>query len=145
MIIELVLLRPSECSKEYSFSSGSKRIGIFGSSALALREPQEHGLLVTEKLFGLRIGATWPGQGRGSRKPGSAAACVTQLVICLVDLVAFADVKVARVLALAGAGRDRPQRGAAEEGHLDVVREDVERQEPTLALDAIERRVPLHG
>src|SRR5207237_3637134 len=50
-----------------------------------------------------------------------------------------------RVLALAGAGRDRSQRGAAEEGHLDVVREGVQPQEPALALDAIPRRVPLHG
>src|SRR3984893_16114247 len=63
----------------------------------------------------------------------------------LVELVAFVDADVARVLALAGAGRDRSQRGAAEEGHLDVVREGVEPQEPTLALDAVQRRVPLHG
>src|SRR5229473_760325 len=63
----------------------------------------------------------------------------------LVEFVAFVDVDVARVLALAGAGRDRSQRLAAEEGHLDVVREGVEPQEPTLALDAVQRRVPLHG
>src|SRR6266436_905417 len=41
----------------------------------------------------------------------------------LVELVALVDVDVARVHALAGAGRDRSQRCAAEEGHLDVVRE----------------------
>src|SRR5262249_14553700 len=58
---------------------------------------------------------------------------------------AFMDVDVARVIALAGAGRDRSQRRAAEEGHLDVAREGVEPEEPTLALDAVERRVPLHG
>src|SRR5712672_110356 len=63
----------------------------------------------------------------------------------LVELVAFVDVDITRVLALAGAGRDRPQRRAAEEGHLDVVREGVEPQESTLALDAVQRRVPLHG
>ena len=54
------------------------------------------------------------------------------------------DVDLARVLARA-AGRDRSQRRAAEEGHLDVVGEEVERQEPALALDAVEWRVPLHG
>src|SRR5262252_9735582 len=41
----------------------------------------------------------------------------------LVELVALADVDVARVLALAGARRERSQRRAAEERHLDVVRE----------------------
>src|SRR5258707_7923800 len=41
----------------------------------------------------------------------------------LVELVGLVDVDVARVLALAGAGRHRPQRRAAEEGHLDVARE----------------------
>src|SRR5262245_11305567 len=45
---------------------------------------------------------------------------------------------------LAGAGRGRSQKRAAEEGHFDVAREDVERQEPTLALDSIQGRVPLH-
>jgi hypothetical protein len=44
----------------------------------------------------------------------------------LVELVALADVDVARVLALAGTGRDRSQRRPAEEGHLDVVREGVD-------------------
>src|SRR6266571_331234 len=63
----------------------------------------------------------------------------------LVELVAFSDVDVARVLALAGTGRDRLQRCAAEEGHLDVLREAMEAEKPALALDAIEGRVPLHG
>src|SRR5882757_2152157 len=63
----------------------------------------------------------------------------------LVKLVAFADVDVARVLALAGAWRNRSQRRAAEESHLDVAGEGVEPQEPTLALDAVQRRIPLHG
>src|SRR5688572_5592147 len=55
------------------------------------------------------------------------------------------EVDVAHVLVLAGDGRDRSQRRAAEERHLDVAGEDVEREEPALALDAVERRVPLHG
>jgi hypothetical protein len=63
----------------------------------------------------------------------------------LVELVAFADVEVARVLALAGAGRDGPQRRPAEEGDLHVAREGVDAQEPPPAFDAVERRVPLHG
>src|SRR5215510_11304337 len=63
----------------------------------------------------------------------------------LVELVAFVDVDVAHVLVLAGAGRDRPQRRATEESHLDVASEHVERQEPALALDAVKWRVPLHG
>src|SRR5436190_23678892 len=57
----------------------------------------------------------------------------------LVELVALMDVDVARVLALAGTGRDRSQRRTAEEGHLDVAREDMDANEPTLALDAVER------
>src|SRR5438128_10762004 len=44
----------------------------------------------------------------------------------LVELVALVDVDVARVLALAGTGRDRSQRRAAEEGHLDVARKGVD-------------------
>src|SRR5262249_50044282 len=63
----------------------------------------------------------------------------------LVELVAFVDVDVARVLALAGAGRNGLQRRAVEEGYLDVAREGVEPEEPTLALNAVQRRVPLHG
>jgi hypothetical protein len=42
--------------------------------------------------------------------------------VALATLATLVDVKVTRVLALAGAGRDRPQRRAAEEGHFDVVR-----------------------
>src|SRR5439155_4470490 len=37
---------------------------------------------------------------------------------------------------------DRTQRRAAEESHLDVLREAGEAEEPALALDAIEGRVP---
>src|SRR5437867_1111137 len=65
--------------------------------------------------------------------------------LSFVEFVAFVDVDVAPVLALAGAGRDRTQRCAAEEGHFDIVREGMEPQEPTLALDAVHRRVPPHG
>src|SRR5437867_2443017 len=58
--------------------------------------------------------------------------------------IVLVDVDPARVLAGAAAwsGSQRP---AAEEGHLHVAGENVERQEPTPALDAVERRVPLHG
>src|SRR5438105_3667853 len=52
------------------------------------------------------------------------------------------DVEVARVLALGLAGGDRTQRRAAEESHFDVLREAMEAEEPALALDAIEGRVP---
>ena len=44
-----------------------------------------------------------------------------------------------------GPGRDRLQRRAAQESHLDVFREAVEGQEPALALDAVEGRVPPDG
>ena len=37
------------------------------------------------------------------------------------------------------------QRRAAEESHLDVLREAMEVEEPALALHAIEGRVPPHG
>src|SRR5690606_26507288 len=40
--------------------------------------------------------------------------------------------------------RDRTQRRAAEERHLDVPREAMDAEEPALALDAVQRRVPFH-
>src|SRR6202171_5965655 len=52
------------------------------------------------------------------------------------------DVEVARVLALGLAGRDRTQRRAAEESYFDVVREAMDAEEPALALDSVQRRVP---
>src|SRR2546423_15438792 len=61
----------------------------------------------------------------------------------LVEIV-LVDVDPARVLARAS-GWNGSQRRAAEEGHLDVVGEDVERQEPALALGSVKWRVPLHG
>src|SRR5262245_24502066 len=53
------------------------------------------------------------------------------------------DVVVAHVLVLGLAGGNRTQRCAAEEGHFDVLRKAMEAEEPALALDAIEGRVPL--
>src|SRR3977135_2041050 len=56
------------------------------------------------------------------------------------------DVEVARVFALRRTGRDRTQRRAAEESHLDVLREAMDAEEPglplALALDSVERRIP---
>ena len=62
----------------------------------------------------------------------------------LVELVVLVDVEVAHVLLLGLAGRDRTQRRAAEERHLDVVGEAMEAEEPAVALDAVEGRVPFH-
>ena len=53
----------------------------------------------------------------------------------LVELVVLVDVEVAHVLVLGLAGRDGTQRRAAEERHLDVLREAMEAEEPALALD----------
>src|SRR5262249_53890009 len=50
---------------------------------------------------------------------------------------------VANFLLLGLDRRQRAQRCAAEERHLDVLRDAVEAEEPALALDAVERRVPL--
>src|SRR3546814_1757969 len=63
----------------------------------------------------------------------------------LVELVVLVDVEVAHFLVLGLAGGHRAQRRAAEESHLDVLREAMVAEEPALALDAIEGRVPLHG
>src|SRR4051812_7105521 len=52
------------------------------------------------------------------------------------------DVEVARVLALGLAGGDRTQRCAAEESHFDIAREAMDAEEPALALDSVQRRVP---
>jgi hypothetical protein len=54
------------------------------------------------------------------------------------------DVDPARVLTSVS-GWNGSQGRASEEGHLDVVGEDVEPQELALALDAKEGRVPPHG
>src|SRR5262245_16545133 len=63
----------------------------------------------------------------------------------LVELVVRVDVEVAHFLLLGLAGWEGPQRRAAEERHFDVLREAMKVQEPALALDAIEGRVPLDG
>src|SRR5919107_2727046 len=63
----------------------------------------------------------------------------------LVEPVVLTDVQVARVLVLGRARRKRVQRRAPEERHFDVFREAVIAEEPALALDAIEGRVPLDG
>src|SRR4051812_49160423 len=52
------------------------------------------------------------------------------------------DVEITYVLMLGLARRHGAQRGAAEKSHFDVAGEDVKRQEPALALDAVEWRVP---
>src|SRR5207249_375705 len=63
--------------------------------------------------------------------------------LSFVELVVLVDVEVAHFLLFGLAGRDRIQRRAAEESHLDVLREAMEAEEPALALDAIEGRIPL--
>ncbi len=61
--------------------------------------------------------------------------------LSFVELVVLVDVEVAHLLVLGRAGRERTQRGAAEEGHFDVLRETVKAEEPALAQGAIEGRV----
>src|SRR5688572_3436756 len=56
--------------------------------------------------------------------------------------LAFTDIEVAHFLVLGFAGRHRTQRRAAEKSHLHVVREAVIGDEPTLALESVERRIP---
>src|SRR6516165_1023413 len=62
--------------------------------------------------------------------------------LSLVELVVLVDVEIAYFLLFGLAGGDRTQRRAPEESHLDVLREAMNAEEPALALDAIERRVP---
>jgi hypothetical protein len=62
--------------------------------------------------------------------------------LSFVERVVLMDVEGARVLALGFAGRERTQRRAAEESHLDVLREAMDAEEPALALDSVKRRVP---
>src|SRR5256885_17011757 len=61
----------------------------------------------------------------------------------LIEIV-FVDVNPPSFLAGASRG-NRAQRSSAEEGYFHIACENVERHEPTLALDSIERRVPFHG
>ena len=56
-----------------------------------------------------------------SRRTASSSSCVVLM-----------DVEVARVLALGLAGRDRIERRAAEERHLDVLREAMDAEEPAM-------------
>src|SRR5262249_54919681 len=60
----------------------------------------------------------------------------------LVEL-AFVDVEVTHFGVLGGAGWNRAQRGAAEEGHLHVARETVITEEPARTFAAVEGRVVL--
>src|SRR5438093_13758910 len=62
--------------------------------------------------------------------------------LSFVELVVLVDVEVTHFPLLGLAGGDGTQRRAAEESHLDVLREAVEAEEPALALDTIEGRVP---
>jgi len=63
----------------------------------------------------------------------------------LVEVVALVDMEVAGALVLGLDGGEWAQRRAVEESHLDVLREAMEVEEPALALDTIEGRVPPHG
>src|SRR5919106_4192108 len=62
--------------------------------------------------------------------------------LSFVELVVLVDVEVAHVLLLGLAGGKRTQRRAAEESHFHVLREAMKAEEPALAPDAIEGRVP---
>src|ERR1700687_4270075 len=52
------------------------------------------------------------------------------------------DVEVAHFLLFGLAGGYRTQRRAAEESQRDVLREAMDAEEPALALDSVQRRVP---
>src|SRR3981081_887341 len=62
--------------------------------------------------------------------------------LSFVDRGVLVEVEVAHLLLLGLTGGDRTQRRAAEKSHFDVLREAMEAEEPALALDAIEGRVP---
>src|SRR5258708_2149979 len=64
--------------------------------------------------------------------------------LSFVGLVVLMNVDVTRILALGLAGGNRTQRRAAEESHLDVFREAMDAEEPALALDSVQRRVPFN-
>jgi hypothetical protein len=99
---------------------------------LHLPLPARHGEIVQLAEFLLRA----PARQRGRLLHPGRHLRIVEVVLENVD--------PARVLARAS-GWNGSQRCAAEEGHLDVVGENVERQEPTLVFDAVERRIPLHG
>src|SRR3954468_11316405 len=62
--------------------------------------------------------------------------------LSLVELLVLVDVEIAHVVVLGLAGRERTQCSAAKESDLDVPREAMKVEEPALALDPVERRVP---
>ena len=76
------------------------------------------------------------------RQPGMAAACRTHLMTrSSSSPTPYVSVHL-EFLILASAGRNSLQQSALEERHLHIAGEDVVTQEPTFALDAIERRIP---
>src|SRR5262249_22225216 len=80
---------------------------------------------------------SFPGQLAGLLHPISE--------LRFVELVVLVDVEVTNFLLLGLPGGHGTQRLAAEESHLDVLREAMDAEEPALALDAVEGRVPLDG
>src|SRR6185503_8143416 len=84
------------------------------------------------------LGTTAPaGDGRRLFDP--------DLQLFLVERIVLVDVEVAHFPVFGLAGGDGTQRRAAEEGHLDVLREAMVAQEPALAFDSVEGRVPSNG
>src|SRR5262249_15529742 len=64
--------------------------------------------------------------------------------LSLVEFVAFADVYIARITALGVAGRNRTQRHAAEESHLDVLGKAMDAEDPAVSFTPVQRRVPFY-
>ena len=65
------------------------------------------------------------GESGGLADPAGQAGVVGRVV--------FVDVEIAHVGILGGAGRERAQVGAAEEGDFDIARQTMETEEPALA------------
>src|SRR6058998_2889527 len=100
--------------------------------------------------MGLRADDLATAHATHAPRPGRSHSFAGQLAglfhptgeLSFVELVVLVDVEVAHVLVLGLAGGDRTQRHAAEESHLDVVREAMDVEKPALALDSVKRRVP---
>src|SRR6185369_5799848 len=107
------------------------------------------GLTSSEPAFRSSFEGQWPSRSAMARSSALPARDRGRLPdprcqLSLVQGLVLVDVEVAHFLVLGLSGGSRTQRRAAEERHLDVLREAVEVEEPALAVDAVERRVPLH-
>jgi len=111
-------------------SRTSRSISTTAIAPSRLSKPRCEAASARNKLLGLALA----GQLHGLLHPSGK--------LSFVELVVLVDVEVAQFLVL-GLARGSGRSDVPEESHLDVPRQAMKAEEPPLALNAIEGRVPL--